>query len=110
LASEASARPGNPPPPIGKNLKKSDANESRYELSLSVGVARFDPKRAISLGELMAQANEAMYEQTETIRNLAVATTERQSQARTPEKASSVKVLILCLQTEELRSASHDGN
>jgi len=48
---------------LEKNLKKSSANESRYELSLSVGVVRFDPKRAISLGELMAQADEAMYEQ-----------------------------------------------
>jgi diguanylate cyclase (GGDEF)-like protein len=48
---------------LEKNLKKSNANESRYELSLSVGVARFDPKRAISLGELMEQADEAMYEQ-----------------------------------------------
>ncbi|MFI5094363.1 MAG: GGDEF domain-containing protein [Candidatus Acidiferrales bacterium] len=48
---------------LEKNLKKSNANESRYQLSLSVGVARFDPKRAISLGELMAQADEAMYEQ-----------------------------------------------
>lgn len=48
---------------LEKNLKKSNANESRYELSLSVGVARFDPKCVISLGELMAQADEAMYEQ-----------------------------------------------
>ncbi|MGC0772065.1 MAG: GGDEF domain-containing protein [Candidatus Acidiferrum sp.] len=48
---------------LENNLKKSNANESRYQLSLSVGVARFDPKRAISLGELMAQADEAMYEQ-----------------------------------------------
>jgi diguanylate cyclase (GGDEF)-like protein len=48
---------------LEKNLKKSNANEFRYELSLSVGVARFDPKRAISLGELMTQADEAMYEQ-----------------------------------------------
>jgi diguanylate cyclase (GGDEF)-like protein len=48
---------------LAENLKKSNANESRYELSLSVGVARFDPKRAISLGELMAQADESMYEQ-----------------------------------------------
>jgi diguanylate cyclase (GGDEF)-like protein len=48
---------------LEKCLKKSNAGESRYELSLSVGVARFDPKRAVSLGELMAQADEAMYEQ-----------------------------------------------
>src|SRR3989440_10382595 len=44
-------------------LKKSNASEFRYELSLSVGVARFEPKRTISLGELMAQADKAMYEQ-----------------------------------------------
>jgi diguanylate cyclase (GGDEF)-like protein len=48
---------------LEKSLKKSRACESRYELSLSVGVARFDPKRAVSLGELMAQADAAMYEQ-----------------------------------------------
>jgi len=48
---------------LEKALKKSNAGESRYQLSLSVGVARFDPKRAVSLGELMAQADEAMYAQ-----------------------------------------------
>jgi len=46
-----------------KTLKKANAGETRYELSVSVGVARFDPKHPISLGELMAQADEAMYEQ-----------------------------------------------
>ena len=45
-----------------KCLKKSKASESRYDLSVSVGVARFDPKHAISLGELIAQADKAMYE------------------------------------------------
>jgi two-component system cell cycle response regulator len=48
---------------LEKNLKISSASEKRYELSLSVGVARFDPKRAVSLGELMSQADQAMYEQ-----------------------------------------------
>jgi len=47
---------------LEKNLKKSSATESRYELSLSVGVVRFDPKRPITLGELMVQADKAMYE------------------------------------------------
>ena len=47
---------------LQKNLKKVSASESRYELSLSVGVARFDPKHTISLGELMVQADKAMYE------------------------------------------------
>jgi diguanylate cyclase (GGDEF)-like protein len=45
------------------NLKKSNSDESRYTLSLSVGVAEFDPKHAASLGELMAQADQDMYEQ-----------------------------------------------
>jgi diguanylate cyclase (GGDEF)-like protein len=48
---------------LEKSLKESNANESRYEASLSVGVARFDPQCAVSLGELMAQADQAMYEQ-----------------------------------------------
>lgn len=48
---------------LEKSLKKSNENESRYELALSVGVARFDAKRPISLGELIAQGDRAMYEQ-----------------------------------------------
>jgi len=48
---------------LEKNVKKSNAEETRYELSLSVGVARFDPKCAMPLGELMAKADEAMYEE-----------------------------------------------
>lgn len=44
------------------NLKKGNKNESRYQLSFSVGVARLDPKRAVSLGELIAEADQARYE------------------------------------------------
>lgn len=47
---------------LEKNLKKMNATEPRYKLSLSIGVARFDPKSAISLGELMVLADKAMYE------------------------------------------------
>jgi diguanylate cyclase (GGDEF)-like protein len=47
---------------LEKNLKKSSAAEPRYALSLCVGVARFDPKSAITLGELMVAADKAMYE------------------------------------------------
>jgi diguanylate cyclase (GGDEF)-like protein len=53
---------------LEKNLKKSGATEPRYGLSLSVGVARFDPKRAITLGELMVQADKAMYEKKRSAR------------------------------------------
>jgi diguanylate cyclase (GGDEF)-like protein len=48
---------------LEESLKKSNTNESRYELSLSVGMARFDPKHAASLGELMELADKDMYEQ-----------------------------------------------
>jgi diguanylate cyclase (GGDEF)-like protein len=48
---------------LERNLRKVGAAERRYRLSLSVGVARFDPKEPISLGELMSQADKAMYEQ-----------------------------------------------
>jgi len=47
---------------LEKSLKQCHGAESRYQLSLSVGVARFDPKSAITLGELMVQADHAMYE------------------------------------------------
>jgi diguanylate cyclase (GGDEF)-like protein len=47
---------------LEKSLAKSNRADPRYELSLSVGVARFDPQRAVTLGELMAQADKAMYE------------------------------------------------
>jgi len=53
---------------LERNLKKSGATEPRYGLSLSVGVARFDPKRAITLGELMVQADKAMYEKKRSAR------------------------------------------
>jgi diguanylate cyclase (GGDEF)-like protein len=47
---------------LEKNMKKMSAAESRYELSLCVGVARFDPQHITTLGELMVQADQAMYE------------------------------------------------
>src|SRR5260370_14306697 len=51
---------------LERNLKGSNAEESRYELTLSVGTARFDPKHPVSLGELLAMADEAMYKEKET--------------------------------------------
>jgi diguanylate cyclase (GGDEF)-like protein len=47
---------------IEQNLKEANAGESRYELSVSVGAAWFDPEHPISLGELMVEADKAMYE------------------------------------------------
>jgi diguanylate cyclase (GGDEF)-like protein len=48
---------------LEKSLKKANEAESCYELKLSVGTARFDPHRPIGLGELMTQADRAMYGQ-----------------------------------------------
>jgi diguanylate cyclase (GGDEF)-like protein len=44
-------------------LKSIRAEQSRYEISLSLGVARFDPRNRTSIGELMVKADQAMYEQ-----------------------------------------------
>ena len=44
-------------------LKSIYAEQSRYEISLSLGVARFDPCSRTSIRELMVKADQAMYEQ-----------------------------------------------
>jgi diguanylate cyclase (GGDEF)-like protein len=47
---------------LEENLMAANAEGPKFRLSLSIGVARFDPKSPISLGELMARAEGAMYE------------------------------------------------
>jgi diguanylate cyclase (GGDEF)-like protein len=42
-------------------LETSNARESRYQVSLSVGVAKFDPKHPVSLGDLVSIADRMMY-------------------------------------------------
>jgi diguanylate cyclase (GGDEF)-like protein len=44
-------------------VKSMNATESRYALSLSLGVARFDSSKRSSIVDLMVQADRAMYEQ-----------------------------------------------
>ena len=44
-------------------LGTSNARESRYQVSLSVGVAKFDPKHPVSLGDLVSIADRMMYAQ-----------------------------------------------
>jgi diguanylate cyclase (GGDEF)-like protein len=48
---------------LEKNLKSANESECGYDLSLSIGMARFDPTHPVSLGTLIATADEAMYEQ-----------------------------------------------
>jgi two-component system cell cycle response regulator len=55
---------------IGKSLEKANAEESRFKLSFSIGVARFDPHTPASLGELMARADQDMYVHKEAHRQL----------------------------------------
>jgi diguanylate cyclase (GGDEF)-like protein len=44
-----------------KNLQKANAEENRFKLALSVGVARYDPQSPVTLGALMATADRDMY-------------------------------------------------
>ena len=46
-----------------EDLKSISAEESRYSISLSMGVARFNRRDNRPIGELMAQADKAMYEE-----------------------------------------------
>jgi diguanylate cyclase (GGDEF)-like protein len=46
---------------LNENLKHANAGETRYSLSLSIGVARFDPRRPATLDQLMEQADQEMY-------------------------------------------------
>ena len=43
-------------------LRSISAEQSRYEISLSLGVARFDSRSHASIEELMANADQSMYE------------------------------------------------
>jgi len=51
---------------LEEHLQKASAEEPRYKLSLSVGMARFDPKQDVSLGDLLSKADRAMYEEKKT--------------------------------------------
>lgn len=53
---------------LRNELNARGKNESRFQLSLSVGTASFDPRHPISLAEMMEQADRAMYEQKRTNR------------------------------------------
>jgi diguanylate cyclase (GGDEF)-like protein len=48
---------------LRKNLEESRSEDSRYQLSFSVGVARLDSKCSVTIGELMEQADAAMYQE-----------------------------------------------
>lgn len=47
---------------LEKSIRKTNGEEPRYNLSLSIGVARFNPMDNVNLADLMAEADRAMYE------------------------------------------------
>jgi diguanylate cyclase (GGDEF)-like protein len=59
-------------PRIDQSLEKANAEELRYTLSFSIGVARFDPRTPTSLGELMGRADQEMYAHKKIHRELRV--------------------------------------
>ncbi len=54
---------------LKENLRSQGFREPRYPLSLSVGVARFDPQNPMALEELLIHADRAMYEAKRTPRD-----------------------------------------
>ena len=47
---------------LEKSIRKANEDEPRYNLSVSIGVARFNPMDNVTLADLMADADRAMYE------------------------------------------------
>lgn len=47
---------------LKENLKAVSAEETRYSLTVSIGTARFDPRRPVMLEQLMDEADQAMYQ------------------------------------------------
>jgi len=47
---------------LKQNLSAEGSRDPRYSFSLSVGVARFDPRSALTLNDLLEYADQAMYE------------------------------------------------
>jgi diguanylate cyclase (GGDEF)-like protein len=48
---------------LHEQIQNVSAEESRYKLSVSVGMVRFDPRHDPSLGVLLAEADRAMYKE-----------------------------------------------
>jgi two-component system, cell cycle response regulator len=47
---------------LQEHIQQLNASNQRYQLSLSVGAAHFDPNRPLPLDELFVQADEALYQ------------------------------------------------
>jgi diguanylate cyclase (GGDEF)-like protein len=58
---------------LKNNLKQASAGESRYALGVSIGAARFNPLRPLTLEQLMEQADQSMYRVKKSTRAKAMA-------------------------------------
>ena len=47
---------------LAAHLQELNADQPRYDLKLSIGAARYDPRKPVLLSELMEQADRAMYQ------------------------------------------------
>jgi two-component system, cell cycle response regulator len=73
------------------NLADCAGAESRYQLSLSVGVAHFDPQKPVALQELMRQADTALYENKRRGRSRVSEGVLAANRQATPRAGGSVK-------------------
>lgn len=46
---------------LKENLRHANADEHRYPLTVSIGTARFNPRKPVSLDQLMDESDKAMY-------------------------------------------------
>jgi diguanylate cyclase (GGDEF)-like protein len=79
---------------LEENLKKFNAGDAPYPLSLSVGMARLDPRKTSSIGELIELADQAMFERkqmgTETAATSASDNGDRQARSWGMEKTQTI--------------------
>jgi diguanylate cyclase (GGDEF)-like protein len=84
---------------LKENLSAEGSHDPRYSLSLSIGVARFDPRSSITLGELLEYADQAMYEAKRT-----------SAEVRRPGIAEEDFVLRISPEEISARSATSPAN
>jgi GGDEF domain-containing protein len=47
---------------LQRNIDRHNALNRYYQISLSIGIAQFDPKHGLSLEEMIVKADQALYE------------------------------------------------
>jgi len=55
---------------LQEHIKNYNLKNKRYQISLSIGVSRFDPQSEVNLDELIARADNALYAQKRKAKNI----------------------------------------